>query len=143
MDLLSDLPILKYIILRCDARVYTLRMNINLKTTHYSITLETQSYLDERLAHIQKLLAGKSAQCDVELARETGHQHGDVWRAEINLCVEGNCYRADAKAENVNAAIDAVKDDIVRQLRKEKTRYLNAVRTAGAKVKEWLRFGGE
>jgi len=43
----------------------------------------------------------------------------------------------------VNAAIDEVKDEIMRQLRREKTKTTSVVRRAGARLKEWLRFGGE
>lgn len=70
-----------------------------------------------------------------------GQVHGAVWRAEMNVLVEGVPYRAEAVAESMQAAIDMLKDEMLEQLKKGKDKHVSLLRKGGAKVKEWLRFG--
>lgn len=116
-------------------------MNRNIKTTQYELTPEIATYLDERLAAIERLIQGKHSVCDVELEKVVEQVHGNIWRAEMNLEVEGHLYRGEATGESMNAAIDALKDEMMRHLRKEKTKEMSMIKRGGAMVKEWLRFG--
>ena len=59
----------------------------------------------------------------------------------MNLQLAGDLYRAEAEAESMNAAIDEVKDELTRQLRKGKEKRTDLFRRSAAQVKEWLRFG--
>ena len=121
-------------------------MNIRIKTTSYKLTAEAASYLDERLHAIEKFIGEHSdaARCEVEVGRASGHsEHGDVWRAEINLLHLGQNLRAESEAQSINAAIDEVKDEIVRQLRRGKRLHIRLARRGGALLKRFVRFGEE
>ena len=112
------------------------------KTTNYEMTPEVSTYLDERLAAIEKLVGdSENAVCECELAKEVQKAHGRVWRMECTLQVKGQVHRAVAQEESINAAIDKMKDEMLRLLRKEKTKQTNLLRRGGAKLKGMLRFG--
>ncbi len=119
-------------------------METRIKTTDYQLVPEVQSYLDERLGGIEKLLGSleDSARAEVELGRSTAHASGDVYFAEVNLIITGANMHATATAASVNAAIDEVKDDIMEQLRKHKQLHRSFVRKGGAALKRLMRFGG-
>ncbi len=117
-------------------------MQTTIKTTHYEMTPEIQVYLDERVDAIARLVQGKQATGDIELSKTLEQVHGAVWRAEMNVLVEGVPYRAEAVAESMQAAIDMLKDEMLEQLKKGKDKHVSLLRKGGAKVKEWLRFGG-
>jgi ribosomal subunit interface protein len=117
-------------------------MDTRIKTSDYEITPEVAAYLDDKLASIEKMIVDPTARCDVELGRAVGHsQQGSVWKCEITISYASERMRAIAQEESVNAAIDIAKDEMLQQLRKNKGRYVALTRRAGAKVKEWLRFG--
>ena len=121
-------------------------MDIRIKASDYEITPETATYLDEKLASIEKLLASDAelARCEVELGRAAGGQrHGDnLYFAEINLVYPGgNTIHATNNAENVNTAIDDVKEEVVRQLRKQKQLHIRFARKGGAMLKNLMRWG--
>ena len=120
-------------------------MDIRIKATDFEITSQTADYLDERMLAIEKHLAGDAeiARCEIELGRAAGHsQHGKNWFSEIQIIIPGTeDLRVVAHAESVNAAIDAMKDEILGRLKKDKTKRFSHARKAGARIKEWLRFG--
>lgn len=116
-------------------------MHIRIKTTGYELSDNTRAYLEERLAAVEKLVHGGEPIWEVELSREGSGAHGELWRAEVNLAHDGEVYRAANAAETMHAAIDAIKDDLMHQLRKEKTKYENSFKKGARMVKEWLRFG--
>ena len=124
--------------------MYNMDMETRIKTTDYQLVPEAEAYLQERLAMIEKLLDmdDTAIRTDVELGRTTGHKSGDVYYAEINLIVDGSSMRATAHAENINAAIDEVKDEILNQLRKHKQFHRRVLRKGGAALKRFIRFGG-
>ena len=124
--------------------MYNMKMETRIKTTDYQLVPEAEAYLQERLAMIEKLLDtdDTATRTDVELGRTTGHKSGDEYYAEINLLVDGSSMRSTAHAENINAAIDEAKDEILNQLRKHKQFHRRMLRKGGAAFKRFVRFGG-
>lgn len=102
-------------------------------------------YLDERLAHIGKLLAegAELARCEVELGRDAGRpRHGkNIWYAEIQIIRPGEpTVRVSNRSESINGAIDDVKEEVERQLRGEKRIHMRLLRKSGALAKRLLRL---
>ena len=119
-------------------------MDIRIKTTDFSLTADLSHYLDEKLASIAKLLGEHetTARCEVELGRAVGHSHqGNVWRAHMTLTYSTESLSAEAVAESMNAAIDQVKDEMLKRVRRTKDRRFALMRRAGARLKKWTRFG--
>jgi len=123
-------------------------MNTRIKTTDYEITGEVSSYLDARLATLEKLLGDDAAvaRCEVEIGRDAGNmRHGEhVWFAEISVRTPGGMdARATNRAASINAAIDDVKEEVERQLRREKQAHIRVLRKSGAALKRLMRWGAE
>lgn len=121
-------------------------MDIRIKTNGIEMTPELSAYLDEKIRSLEKFVQGdESARCEVELGKDAGGQrHGDnMWFAEIYIVQSGApSVRATNRAATLNEAIHDAKEEAARQLQKDKSRRSSLTRRAGAKVKEWLRFGG-
>ena len=123
-------------------------MNIRTKTTDYEMTPEVSAYLETRMRTLEKLLGehAGSAICEVELGRDAGRgRHSEhKWFAEVMVRVPGGArVRATNRASSINAAIDDVKEEVERQLRKEKQAHIRILRKSGAYVKRLLRFEEE
>ena len=119
-------------------------MQLRIKSTDYQITPEVRAYLDERIAAIEKLIdpSDETAICEIEVGKTIGHHvHGNIWSAEFQIVRSGERLRAVTNAESVNAAIDAAKDELLRQLRHSKGKRFATMRRAGQRVKDWMRFG--
>ncbi|MEK7628767.1 MAG: HPF/RaiA family ribosome-associated protein [Patescibacteria group bacterium] len=115
-------------------------MNTTVKWTNATANAQVESYLDERMKAVEKLIdeSESEALCRVELAHESS-KHGESWRAEITLSAGGQKFRVEQSDTTINAAIDAVKDEIMRQLRTGKNKRMSAVRKGGAAIKKMLR----
>ncbi len=125
-----------------------MHMDIRIKASDYELTPETRSYLDDRIASLEKFLSGDTSlvRCEVELGRDAGRpRHGaNIWFAEIRIVSPGSApVYAHNNASSVNAAIDDVKEEIERQLRREKKLHTRVMRKTGAAIKNWMRFGNK
>jgi putative sigma-54 modulation protein len=116
-------------------------MNINIKTTGISLTAAISDYTDKRLSSVSKLLGGDpSFICDLELAKTTAHhQKGDIFRAEIHIVGKGKDLYASAEDKDLYTAIDAMRDEILRELKASKGKRLSFIRRGGTRVKEMMR----
>lgn len=116
-----------------------------IKTPKIELTDDLASYLQERLDSCDKFVPDDVAViCEVELARTTEHhKQGNIYYAEVNLEVDGTPYRATATAESLHEAIDEVKDDLQRELRRDKDKQHTLLRKGGLAVKNMMRGFGE
>ena len=116
-------------------------MKIHIKTTSISSSEAITNYVDKRLSKIGKIIGDDpSIQCDVELAKTSGHHNkGDIFRAEIHIVGAGkNLYAASEKSD-LYAAIDDVQDEIKRELKSKKDKDTSLMRRGGARVKAMVK----
>ncbi len=116
-------------------------MKIDLKTTNFEITLSIKTYVQEKLDALDKFLPNdESIFADVELAKTTKHhQKGDIFKAEVNLKVPGRLIRAVAEKWDLHVAIDAVKDELQREITMNKEKKLSLYRRGARLLKKLLR----
>lgn len=111
------------------------------------LTSAIESYIDEKIASIEKFAIPHDEEdlfVEVEVGKTTNHhEHGDVFRAEANVHVRGKDFRATAEKSDLYAAIDAVKDELVRELNSYKGKERSLARKGAAMLKDLLRFGKE
>lgn len=124
-------------------------MNIHVKTKNLTITPDIQDYLDKKIESLDKLIDpfDTSVSCQVELGRASSHhKSGDIFRAEINLQMEGKQFRAVSEHETLMAAMDEAKDEILQELKSYKSKRTTLVRRGGAAIKNMIKgigsFGG-
>lgn len=113
-------------------------MNINLKASNITLTEAISDYVDKRLDKLNMLVGGDAAvRCDVELARTTGHhQKGEIFRAEIHLVAPHKDIYVASEKEDLYSAIDAVRDEVLREVKANKAKQISLVRRGGARAKE-------
>jgi ribosomal subunit interface protein len=112
-------------------------MKINIKTTSITLTPAISEYADKRMQKITSLIGDDpTVLCDVELARTTSHhQKGEIFKAEIHIVARGKNIYASSEKSDLYSAIDAVHDEIIRELVSNKGKKESLIRRSGAKVK--------
>lgn len=94
------------------------------------LTSAIKAYVEDKLEGIAKLTE-KFEPCDVavEVGKTTEHHRkGDVFRAEFNLTIPGTMLRAEAKMDDLYAAIDTATDELKAQVKKYKEKLRDADR---------------
>lgn len=116
-------------------------MIINIKSSNFELTEGIRNYFDSRLKGVKKFLPERksAALLDVELNRVTKHHTGDVFRAEINIRIDGRIFHAESTCPDLYEAIDRLKDEITRELGSFKDKKLSLLRRGGQKIKNLMR----
>lgn len=116
-------------------------MTINYKATNLVLTSDINEYLNKKLDSLGKFidLGNEAVVAQVEVGKTTRHhQSGEIYRAEINIRVDGKTFRAVSESTEILSAIDMMKDQITQELRRYKTKKLHFLRRSGQKVKKFL-----
>ena len=92
-------------------------MKINIKATSIELTQAISDYVYKKISSIEKYLDKKSSPniiAQVEVGRSTRHHKtGNIFRAEVHITGVGLDLYAVSEMEDLYAAIDVVKDEIV------------------------------
>lgn len=117
-------------------------MDIQIKGTKYEPTPEVIRHTTKQVSRLQKFFrhASGEVRAYMELERAVGSmQKGDVWRAELNVDVGGERYRAESTKVKLDHAVTTVVHDVERELARAKKKDHDFVRKGGAAVKSFLR----
>lgn len=117
-------------------------MQKNIKATGFELTPAISDYIDKRFAVFDRYVGenNDSARCDVEVAKTTRHhKHGDVFKAEVHLVFSGKNFFASCEKEDLYAAIDIVRDEIVRSLSSNKDKGIALMRKGALAMKNALK----
>ena len=118
-------------------------MKINFKATNMELTEAVKQYAEEKITKLTKYIPDQpdiEVKAQVELGKEVGDQRaGDIFLAELNMEVSGQFYRAAAEKDDLYAAIDQMRDEAARVLKKDKGRKNSLYRQGGSKIKNFLK----
>lgn len=117
-------------------------MILNIKATKTTLTDSLREYIEKKLKPLDKLIGGDAdgAMVRVEIGRTTNHhKKGEVYRAEIKVALGKKDLYADASDEDIYAAIDEVKDEILRELKSHKTKTSDKKKAGGRTVKKMIK----
>ena len=117
-------------------------MKTSIKTTRLTLTPAISDYIDKKIVDIEKLIDknDESAAAQIEIEKTTAHHNsGNIFRAEINVHIAGKDFRAEATKEDLYAALDAVKDEITRELSSHKSKKQTLIKKGGRALKNYLR----
>lgn len=96
--------------------------------------------MDQKLASLSKFLPEQGdITCDVEFEKVAPQQQGPVHRVEINLMLDGTLFRAESTKETFTEAIDEVRDELAKELRRTKGKQVTQDIDAARAAKEQLR----
>jgi ribosomal subunit interface protein len=80
----------------------------------------------------------QSITCDIEFEKVAPQKSGQVHRVEVNLMVEGTLFRAEATENSFELAIDEVRNELDKELRRAKDKQLTLDKSAGRAAKEQM-----
>ena len=118
---------------------------ISIKATNTELTPAIAEYVRKRIAMLDKVVDAEdtSARVSVEVGKTTHHhQKGDLFRAEFNVHIAGHDFRAAAEKDDLYAAIDEVRDEIIREVTGYKDKRRTLLRRGGAAIKNVLKGMG-
>ncbi len=117
-------------------------MQITIKATNIELTEAIRDYVNKKFNLVSKFVrkSDESVLCRVEVGKITQHhKKGEVFRAEGRLHVDGKELYATSEKEDLYAAIDDVKDELVRVLTSTKEKKMDMIRKGGARIKNMLK----
>jgi len=116
-------------------------MKINIKATGISLAPSISEYIEKKINMLERFFreAGEIL-INVEVGKiSKHHKSGDIFRAEIHINTKGEEYYAAAEKDDLYAAIDEVKDEIIHELTSRRKKALRLFRKGGTKIKNLLK----
>lgn len=84
---------------------------------------------------------GLVAKCEIEFEKVAQKQAGNVYRVEANLTVDGTLYRAEATLESFEKALDEVRNELDKVLRRGKAKRQTLFMKGNRLLKRLMRRG--
>ena len=112
---------------------------INYKYNSLKEAAELAGLVDQKFKSFEKFLRGdESVTCDVEFEKVGNQQNGKVFRIEANVNVDGTLYRAEATEDSFERAVDELRDEIDKEMRRAKDKQASKEKRDGRAAKEQL-----
>ena len=114
-------------------------VNYNIKGTGLDVSDELRGYVEKKLAGAEKFLQGDTtAQANVE-CEYSELRDGPKYRAEFTVSARGTLYRTEEWGTTLHEAIDLTIEQLIKKLRRTKSRHMALVRRGGAIIKDTIR----
>lgn len=100
--------------------LYSMHMKTIIHVARMEHTSAIEEYIKKKLASVERLIDANdtSAKAAVEVGLDTKHhKKGDVFFAEIELHTRQKDYYCVERADDLYAAIDLVRDELVREVK--------------------------
>lgn len=119
-------------------------MNISVKATNIELTPAISQYVDEKVGSIGKFIDTNdqaNARANIEVGKTTKHHHSgeDIFKAELNFSFDGKHFRAVSEQGTLYAAIDDMKDEMIREIKSYKGKQRALFRRGGAAIKNLIK----
>lgn len=116
--------------------------NIQYKATNVEMKPEWQELLEVKFSSLDKYLGDQSSvRCEIEFEKAAQQKSGNVHRVEANLIVAGALYRADATEASFEIAIDEVRAELDKELRRARTKKESLYRKGKRAIKNMMQRG--
>lgn len=124
-----------------------MKLIINIKGTNIELTDAITEYFHKRMEGVEKMFdTHKDAEVVIlaDLGKTSNrHKSGDIFKADVKLSHIGMELYAVSEKDDLYAAIDDVKDELMSEIKKGRTKGQSLLRRGGAQVKNILKgFGG-
>lgn len=112
-------------------------MKIIIKASNMELTPSIKEYIEDKIGGLKKFLKSfddETVEAKIEVGMITrGQRQGDIFKAEVNLCVGGSLLRSEETQADLHAAIDLAKDDLADQIKdfkdKQQTKFMRGARS--------------
>ncbi len=117
-------------------------MNIIIKGTNLELHNDLKEYVNEKIGGLKKFVENENVDPNsvivrVELAKTTRHhQHGDIYKAEVNLQLPGKMLRSVEESDDIYKSIDSVKDELREMINSYKDEKLTRTRRGARIIKK-------
>lgn len=113
-------------------------MNIRTNTHGIELTPSISAYIEKKLITIERLLQDVPPETliEVEIEKDSKQRKGQGFKAEINILLPNKRLFASADHDDLYAAIDEAKDEILSELKKQNVKKRDIARRSAARVKQ-------
>jgi putative sigma-54 modulation protein len=120
-------------------------MNINLQGKNMELTEAIQDYVVKRVTNLEKLLkkieaGGGEISARFEVSKNTNHHKaGEIFHADCHIDIKGQEFYSSADEEDLYQAIDEVKENLYREISKNKDRRQTMLHRGARSVKKMMK----
>jgi ribosomal subunit interface protein len=120
-------------------------MKINLKSTNMELTPAIHDYVIKRVTNLEKILSkieegGGEVNANFEVGKNTNHhKSGDVFHADCLINIKGDKFYSSADKEDLYQAVDEVKENLFREISKNKDRRQTLFHRGARSVKKMMK----
>ena len=117
-------------------------MKTHIKVTNTSLTPAIEEYIYKKMEMLDKLIHkdDTSAHVAVEVGKNSEHHKaGEIFFSELNMHIAGKDLRVRFDADDIYAAIDKAKDEMMHALRAHRGKRETLLRRGGSAIKNMLK----
>jgi|AntRauTorckE6833_2_1112554.scaffolds.fasta_scaffold12679_4 ribosomal subunit interface protein len=112
---------------------------INFKYNNLKEAAVLSDLVEQKMQTLTKFLnESKSITCDVEFEKVAPHKTGQVHRVEVNMMIDGTLFRAESTEDSFEMAVDEVRNELDKELRRAKDKQVSHHKQAGRVAKEQM-----
>ena len=113
---------------------------IQFKATNTELEGRLQDLMEQRLHTLEKYLGDETdIRCEVEFEKVTSQNTGEIYRVETNLFVAGKLFRAESTEMNFEEAIDEVRNELDKELRRHNSKKDTMKKKGGQSIKKMMK----
>lgn len=114
---------------------------ITYKATNTVLEAHLQELVEKKFQTFERYVGDATdLKCEVEFEKEAARTNGKVYRVETNFYRDGQLFRAEATAESFEKAIDEVRDELDKELRRDSKKKETMFRRGARAIKDMLRM---
>ena len=114
---------------------------INFKANNVEVSDELKALVEQKMQTLDKYIQNMPVICDVEFDKAANQQSGNVYQVGVNMQLDGVLFRAQATMDSFEKAIDEVRDQLDKELRRAAKKRETLFKKGARKIKNLLRFG--
>ncbi|MFH1611651.1 MAG: ribosome-associated translation inhibitor RaiA [bacterium] len=119
-------------------------MKIIIKGTNLELTPSIYHNIETKIGGLNKFVKRidpELVEARVEVGKITrGQKRGEIFRAEVNLNLNGQILRAEETGESLTAAIDLVKDEMAKEIKSLKDKQMTRYKRGARSLKKMMRI---
>jgi ribosomal subunit interface protein len=114
-------------------------MQIIIKSKNLEITPAFDSFINNKLKSLEKIVGENNSEILIEIDKETTHhRHGEIFWASGNLIFDGKKISAQERSENAKKAVTKVLEEIKIEFKKYKLKNKESIRRKQRIAKQTL-----
>lgn len=114
---------------------------IQFKATNTELDGALQDLVEQKLHSLKKFTGeGQDLKCEVEFEKVTAQQSGNVHRIEVNFYQDGKLFRAEATEESFEKAVDEVRNELHKEMRRSRKKEETLLKRGGRVIKKMMQL---